>query len=98
MLQTRCDEAGRAYENQRNVFLNTGLSGGVPTNNIPSGRTVTHAGGGLAINSTTNSNTNTVTLTTGGSNYVLARTVFDRSGRTVGNAMDNSALATTAYL
>ncbi len=97
LLQTRCDEAGRAYESQQNVFLNTGLYGGVPTNNIPSGRTVTHTGGGLAANSTTNSNTSTVTLTTGGSSYVLTRTVFDRSSRSIAGAMDNAAVGTTAY-
>ncbi len=97
LLQTRCDEAGRAYESQQSVFLNTGLASGVPTNNIPSGRTVTHTGGGLAANSTTNSNTSTVTLTTGGSNYVLTRTVFDRSNRSTASAMDNAAVSTTAY-
>lgn len=97
LVQTRYDEAGRPYENQQNVFLNTGLSGGTPTNNIPSGRTVTHTGGGLAANSTTNSNTGTVTLTTGGQSYTLSRTVFDRSSRNIGSGMDNAAVSTTGY-
>ncbi len=97
LLQTRCDEAGRPYERQQNVFLNTGLSGGTPTHNIPSGRTATHTGGGLAANSTTNSNTGTVTLTTGGISYTLTRTVFDRAGRSIASATDNAAVATTAF-
>ena len=71
--------------------------GGTPTHNIPSGRTVTHTGGGLAANSTTNSNTGTVTLTTGGTSYTLTRTVFDRAGRSIASATDNAAVATTAY-
>jgi len=97
LAQTRYDEGGRPYESQRSVFLNTGLSGGVPTNNIPSGRAVTHTGGGLAANSTTNSNTATVTLTTGGQSYTLTRTVFDRAGRATNRGDDNGAISTVAY-
>ena len=97
LAQTRFDEAGRPYENQQSVFLNTGLSGGVPTNTIPSGRTATHTGGGLAANSTTNSNTGTVTLTTGGQSYILTRSVFDRAGRNTNRGDDNGAVSTIAY-
>ena len=46
---------------------------------LPSGRAVTHTGGGLAANSTANNHTGTVTLTAGGVSYVLTRTVFDRA-------------------
>ena len=48
-------------------------------NKLPSGRTVTHTGGGLAANSTSNNHTNTVTLTAAGVSYVLTRLVFDRA-------------------
>ena len=75
--ETRFDEAGRPYEVQQDVFLNTGLSGSTILHALPSGRAVTHTGGGLAANSTTNSNTATVTLTAGGISYVLTRNVFD---------------------
>ena len=95
----RFDEAGRQYENQQNVFLNTGISdsGGVPTHNVPSGRTITQTGGGLAANSTTNNNTATVTLTTGGSSYVLTRQVFDRAGRLTATASDNTGQTSYSY-
>jgi len=91
------DEAGRAYEKQQDVFLSTGLSGSTPIHTVPSGRTITHTGGGLAANSTTNSNTAAVTLTAGGTSYVLSRIVFDRAGRTIATATDNGAIATTAF-
>ncbi len=94
---TRYDEADRAYEIQRAVFLNTGISGGAPTNNLPSGRSATHGGGGLAANSTTNSNTGVATLTSGQQSYVLARNVYDRLGRLTGRAEDNGAVSTTAF-
>lgn len=91
------DEAGRAYDNQQSVFLNTGISGSTPTHNLPSARAATHAGGGLAVNSTANGNIATVTLTTGGSSYVLGRSVYDRAGRVTASATDNGAIATVVY-
>jgi RHS repeat-associated protein len=95
----RYDEAGRQYESQQDVFLNTGLtdSGMTILHDVPSGRTVTHTGGGLASNSTVNNNTGTVTLTTGGSSYVLTRQVFDRAGRLTLSAADNTAQTSYAY-
>ncbi len=65
----RFDESGRMYEQQNDVFLSTGVS-------LPSGRSVTHTGGGLATNSTANDHTGTVTLTSAGISYVLGRTVL----------------------
>jgi len=94
---TRFDEGGRGYENQQDVFLNTGISGGSPTHALPSGRAVTHTGGGLAANSTANSNTTTVTLTTGGASYILSRSVFDRASRLSASASDNGAITNFAY-
>ncbi len=91
------DEAGRLYDHQQNVFLNTGISVSTPTHMIPSGRAITHTGGGLAANSTANSNTATVTLTTGGQSYILSRSVFDRAGRVTASATDNGAITTFAY-
>ena len=71
--ETRFDEGGRAYEQQRDVFLAT-------TTIVPSSRTITHTGGGLAINSTANDHTATATLTSGGDmSYVLYRTIYDRA-------------------
>ena len=94
---TNFDEAGRAYEQLQNVFLNTGISGTSPLHTLPSTRAATHTGGGLAGNSTTNSNTGTVTLTTGGTSYILARTVFDRAGRASASAADNGSITSYAY-
>jgi YD repeat-containing protein len=85
------DEAGRAYDSQQIVFLNTGGTLSSPTHALPSSRTVTFTGGGLAVNATANTNTGTHTLTTGGISYVLGRTVFDRLGRTAIGAADNTA-------
>ncbi len=90
--QTRFDEAGRQYEVQRNVFLATATGTA-----LPSGRPVTHTGGGLAANSTANNHTGLVNLTTGGSSYVLARTVFDAAGRTIATLADNTAQTMIAY-
>ena len=84
------DEAGRAYESQQNVFINSGWGSG---HGVPSGHSVTHTGGGLAANSTANDHTLTVTLTDGESSYALTRNVFDRSGRMIALAMDNGAVA-----
>lgn len=94
---TRFDEAGRAYEVQRDVFLDSGLYYHGVANKLPSGRTATHTGGGLAANSTSNNHTNTVTLTAGGVSYVLTRMVFDRSSRTAATASDNGAITTNAF-
>jgi RHS repeat-associated protein len=97
LSQTRFDEAGRGYEVQKNVFLNTGISGGSPTHTLPNSASISHTGGGLAANSTTNSNTGTITLTTGGSSYILTRYVFDRTDRITATATDNGAITTMAY-
>ena len=86
----RYDEAGRQYEAQQNVFL-------AATTALPSGRAVTHTGGGLAANSTANNHTGTVTLTSGGLSYVLSRTVFDRSGRSTQAIQDNTAATSFTY-
>ncbi len=94
---TRFDEAGRAYEQQQDVFLNTGISFGSPTHNLPSSRSVTHTGGGLDANSTTNTHTATATLTSGGGSYVLSRSVYDRAGRTTAAATDNGAITSYTY-
>jgi RHS repeat-associated protein len=90
--ETYFDEAGRAYDSQQDVFLNT-TSG----NSVPSTRTITHTGGGLAFNSTTNSNNTSATLTSGESSYVLTRQVYDRAGRVYITASDNTAQTTYAY-
>jgi RHS repeat-associated protein len=87
---SRFDEAGRKYEAQQDVFLASGTT-------LPSSRTVTHTGGGLETNSTSNGHTGTVTLTTGGSSYVLSRSVFDRSGRATDVLADNTGHAQFAY-
>jgi RHS repeat-associated protein len=97
LSQTRFDEAGRGYEVQKNVFLNIGISSGSPTHTLPNSWTITHTGGGLAANSTTNSNTGTATLTTGGSSYILTRNVFDRAGRMTATATDNGAITSMTY-
>jgi len=92
--EARFDEAGRQYETQRDVFLDGGAYYlGIP-GNLPSGRTVTHTGGGLAANSTANNHTGKVTLTAGGTSYVLSRTVFDRADRTIATGADNGAVTT----
>ncbi len=87
---TRFDEAGRKYEDQANVLI-------ANTVTLPSGRAVTHAGGGLASNSTANNHNQTVTLTTGGQSYVLTRTVYDRADRPIQSIGDNTAVSTTSY-
>ncbi len=87
---TRFDEGGRKYEDQVNVLI-------ANTVTLPSSRTVTHTGGGLATNSTANDHNQTVTLTSGGQSYVLTRTVYDRANRSVQNIGDNTAVGTTAY-
>ncbi len=66
----RFDEAGRQYELEREVFF-AGTS-------LPSGRSVTHNGGGLVSNSTANNHTGATVITTAGqTSYVLTRTIFD---------------------
>jgi hypothetical protein len=82
----RFDEAGRQYETQKDVFLDAAYYTGGPAG-LPSGRTVTHTGGGLAANSPANNHTATVSLTAGGTSYVLSRKVFDRR-RTALNAAE----------
>jgi YD repeat-containing protein len=91
--ESRFDEAGRQYEAQRDVFLDAAYYTAGPAG-LPSGRTVTHTGGGLATNSTANNHTATVVLTAGGTSYVLERTVFDRADRVTGTAADNGAITT----
>jgi YD repeat-containing protein len=86
----RFDEGGRQYEAEEEVFLANGTI-------LPSTRLVTHTGGGLAANSMANDHTGTVTLTTGGSSYVLTRTVFDPGGRTVATLADNTGQTTVEY-
>jgi len=81
------DELSREYETQRDVFV-----GWAPPT-LPSGRSVTHTEGGLLHNSTANTHTATVTLTSGGSTYVLSRTEFDRASRATHQIEDD--LATT---
>jgi len=56
------------------VFLPAGVT-------LGSGRAITHTGGGLLHNSTANTHTATVALTSGGSTYVLSRIEFDRGSR-----------------
>jgi len=68
---------------ERDVFLANGTV-------LPSGRTVTHTGGGLETNTTDNDHTGTVTLTSGGQSYVLTRTVYDASDRVVDQVEDNA--------
>jgi YD repeat-containing protein len=83
-LTRRFDEAGLPYEVQRDVFLNTGIGNGhqLPSKDLPSPeREVTHTGGGLEANSTTDSHTAPATLTNGDESYVLTRAVLDRSNR-----------------
>ena len=87
---TRFDEASRQYESQSNVFLATSTT-------LASGRAVTHTGGGLASNSTSNNHNQTVTLTTGGQSYVLSRTVYDPADRAIQSIADNTAVTLTAY-
>ncbi len=85
--EMRYDEALRLYEQQQDVFM-AGGSGGYA---------ITHTGGGLLANSTDNTHTGTVTLTSGGSSYVLTRTIYDRSGRVVATLADNTAQTSFAY-
>ena len=87
---TRFDEGGRKYEDQASVLI-------ANTVTLPSGRTVTHTGGGLATNSTANDHNQTVLLTSGGQSYVLTRTVYDRADRSVQSIGDNTAVGTSAY-
>jgi RHS repeat-associated protein len=96
---TRYDEAGRGYEQQHDVFLNTGISGGSLTHTLPSTRTATHTGGGLAANGTANNHTSAVTLTASSANssYLLNRSVFDRAGRLNLSITDNGAKTRYAY-
>ncbi|MBI1374571.1 MAG: hypothetical protein GC159_17780 [Phycisphaera sp.] len=93
--ETRFDEAGRSYESQNNVFVASGTT-------IPSGRDVTHTGGGLEANSTSNGHTATETLVLGGvaqanSSYTLTRTVYDRASRVVEYVADNTGVTTNEY-
>ncbi|WP_093281801.1 RHS repeat-associated core domain-containing protein [Verrucomicrobium sp. GAS474] len=86
----RYDEASRTYERQQDVFLATGAT-------LGSGRDVAQAGGGLAANSTANNHTGSATLTSGGSSYVLTRTVYDATGRAAATLTDNTAQTSYAY-
>ncbi len=90
--QTRFDEAGRQYESQRNVLVASNV---LP---LPSRRSVTHYGGGLAFNSTANDHTGpTVITSTGQSSYVLTRMVFDPGDRTVAILADNTGQTKIVY-
>ena len=89
-IQMRYDEALRLYEEQQDVFLASGAT-------LSSGRAVTHTGGGLAANSTANNHTGTVTLTTGGSSYVMTRIIYDANSRIVATLADNTAETSYAY-
>ncbi len=73
----------RQYELEREVFF-AGTS-------LPSGRSVTHYGGGLVSNSTANNHTGPTVITTSGQiSYVLTRTIFDAGGRTIVVLADNT--------
>ncbi len=79
----RFDEAGRQYELEREVFF--------AKTSLPSGRSVTHYGGGLVSNSTANNHTGPTVITTSGQiSYVLTRTIFDAGGRTIVVLADNT--------
>ncbi len=92
------DEAARPYEQQQFAYMATGTT-------VPSGRSITHTGGGLLQNSTANTHTGTVTISAspgpGSASYVLTRTVYDRAGRTAALAQDlqpsTSSTAETSY-
>jgi YD repeat-containing protein len=86
--EIRFDEGGRDYESQQYVFL-------PPT--LPSGRTITQVGGGLATNSTANDHTGSVILGNVFSTYVLSRKVFDRLGRVYQSLMDNTGAYTNQF-
>ena len=86
----RFDEAGRQYEMQRDVFVATGVT-------LPSSRAVTHTGGGLLVNSTADTHTGQVTLSSGGSSYILGRSEYDRADRLVKQVADNTGEATYEY-
>jgi RHS repeat-associated protein len=86
----RFDEGLRLYEQQQDVYLATGST-------LGSTRAVTHTGGGLATNSTANNHNGTVTLTTGGTSYVLTRTIYDRANRVVNTLADNTAPSGYSY-
>ncbi len=89
---TRFDEAGRTYEGQHDVFLATGTT-------LPSSRAVTHTGGGLESNATTNGHTATITMTASPQqvSYVLSRTVHDAADRVVARAQDNTGTSQFEY-
>lgn len=95
--KVRFDEAGRAYEHQHDVFigLDTQLQ-----------RDVIQTGGGLEVNSTTNTHTSSSSLTNNSNqkglgpvsdSYVLTRTVYDRNGRATFLADDNTGISTIEY-
>ena len=92
------DEAGRIYEAQHDIFMAVGTT-------VPSGRVITHTGGGLAHNSTSNGHTATTTISTSpglaNASYVLARMVYDRVNRRAAEIEDlqpsNSSTAQTSY-
>lgn len=86
----RFDEAGRLYEDQADVFLASGVT-------LPSGRAVTHEGGGLAANTLANNHTATATLTSGQTSYVLVRALYDRAGRVTTTEGDNVAVASYTF-
>src|SRR5207244_4227267 len=64
---------------------------------LGSGRAVTHTGGGLLHNSSANTHTATVTVTSGGSSYVLERTEFDRASRATHQIEDDLGTSVTTY-
>ena len=91
----RYDEAGRTYETQQAVFLET-YDQAYPYV-LPSDREVTHTGGGLAANSTADDHDGTADLTDDEETYVLTRNVHDRAGRAVVVAQDNTAKTRYGY-
>ena len=74
------------------MFLATGTT--PPA--LPSGRPVTHNAGGLASNSVLNDNSGAV-LTSGGTSYVLTRTIYDAGGRTIAILADNTGETSFVY-
>jgi|GEM_PF-1310882 len=98
IVTQRFDEAGRNYELQQEVFVAEGTT-------LPSERTVTHTGGGLAANSIANGHTQQVIMLQDGgivdyyvdSTYVLTRTVFDRIGRAASVIADNTSAWMNEY-
>jgi len=85
------NERGNQYEAQKSVFAVDAA--------LPSGRTVTHTGGGLQHNSVANDHTDTVTLIgpASGESFVLQRLVHDRMDREHKSIVDNAQTMTQQY-